>query len=86
MKNNGTILMEYCILNAFIGAAIVLLWHVCFYNTEDGWVDSTQQDANDAQLAVLPDGADPVPFENSGGTMIVNMYRTLFTGISMPFP
>ena len=84
-SKRGSVLMEYCLINAFIGAAIVLLWHVCFYNEEKGWVASTRQDSEEAQLAVGGE-TRAADFQGADGAAMVEMYRRVMTGISMPFP
>jgi len=77
--------MEYCLVNLFIGCAIVLLWHVCFYNEGEGWKDATHADVEKARLAV-GGNTQAVDMRGSSGKMLADYYQRVMSGIAMPIP
>jgi len=77
--------MEYCLVNLFIGCAIVLLWRVCFYSEDEGWRDAAQADVEKARRAVGGE-TEAVDMRGSSGKMLVGHYQRVLSGVAMPFP
>ena len=84
-NNRGGVLLEYCLVNLFIGAIIVILWSVCFYNPGEGWVEASKEDADKAQLSI-GGKTEPVDLKGSSGKALVGSYQRVTSGIAMPYP
>ncbi|MCL1887869.1 MAG: hypothetical protein FWF96_03235 [Kiritimatiellaeota bacterium] len=85
LPSSGSVLMEYCLVNLFIGCVLVLVWRNVFYNDTEGWRDAGQDDALAAQQAVGGD-TEAVDLRGSSGAKIADAYRRVLNGIAMPFP
>jgi len=78
----GSILLEYVVLNLFVGAVLVLFMQAAFFNLTEGFPEeSASFTAFGEKIVVVKNEYNETP-----GLALKHFYQRIISGISLPIP